>query len=88
MWGSRISLSANENSVIGIFDFADIGDEQSIGQSLTFSGHMENIVAILRQADERSLIVVDELGAEPIHKKGPHWRLPSWIKWGHWGVMS
>ncbi len=55
-----------EGSKIGTFDeiLADIGDEQSITQSLsTFSGHVKNIAAMLRDATERSLVILDELGA-------------------------
>lgn len=61
-----LMIPAGDGSEVGIFGgiYVDIGDEQSIEQSLsTFSSHMVNVVKILSKADDRSLVLIDELGS-------------------------
>ncbi|OJF76239.1 MAG: hypothetical protein BKP49_08855 [Treponema sp. CETP13] len=63
---SAFPVPASEGTILPIFTniFADIGDEQSLDQSLsTFSGHMKNIAQAIKGADENSLVLLDELGS-------------------------
>ncbi|MBQ4617434.1 MAG: endonuclease MutS2 [Clostridia bacterium] len=66
MMGCGLLVPCGDGSRLSVFDrvLVDIGDEQSIEQSLsTFSAHMTNVARILKQADEKSLVLLDELGS-------------------------
>ena len=72
---SGLNIPCDENSSIYVFDhiFADIGDNQSILESLsTFSSHLINIVDIMKQATSNSLILLDELGSGTDPLEGAH----------------
>lgn len=63
---SGLFIPTSENSQVGVFDeiYADIGDEQSIEQSLsTFSSHMNDIIYIMKHVNKNTLVLIDEIGA-------------------------
>lgn len=63
---SGLYIPADDNSTVSVFDgvYCDVGDEQSIEQSLsTFSSHVKNLLSILSNVNEKSLVLIDEIGA-------------------------
>ena len=87
-------IPASEGSSISVFSkiFCDIGDEQSIEQSLsTFSSHMTNVINVTEKVDSRSLVLLDEIGAGTDPEEGSaiaHAVLEHLINCGSYGIIT